>query len=74
VIFVPFMCLAAATSVGAIIGRADPPPVRRAWGAAVGGAMVVAIVGIFIYFYPIYTDQTISYNDWSSHMWFQSWI
>jgi dolichyl-phosphate-mannose--protein O-mannosyl transferase len=36
--------------------------------------MVVAIVGIFIYFYPIYTDQTISYTDWSSHMWFQSWI
>ena len=74
VIFVPFMCLAAAVSVGAIIGRADAPPVRRAWGAAVGGAMVVAIIGIFIYFYPIYTDQTISYNDWSSHMWFQSWI
>jgi dolichyl-phosphate-mannose--protein O-mannosyl transferase len=74
VAFVPFMCLAAAMSVGAIIGRADAPPVRRAWGAAVGGAMVVAIVGIFIYFYPIYTDQTISYNDWSSHMWFQSWI
>ena len=74
VLFVPFMCLAAATTVGAIIGRADAPPIRRAWGAAVGGAMVVAIVGIFIYFYPIYTDQTISYNDWSSHMWFQSWI
>ena len=74
VLCVPFMCLAAATTVGAIIGRADAPPVRRAWGAAVGGAMVVAIVGIFIYFYPIYTDQTISYNDWSSHMWFQSWI
>ena len=74
VLMVPFMCLAAATAVGAIIGRADAPPVRRAWGAAVGGAMVVAIVGIFIYFYPIYTDQTISYNDWSSHMWFQSWI
>ena len=74
VLMVPFMCMAAAVTVGAIIGRADAPPVRRAWGAAVGGALVVAIVGIFIYFYPIYTDQTISYNDWSSHMWFQSWI
>ena len=74
VLMVPYMCMAAAMTVGAIIGRADAPPVRRAWGAAVGGAMVVAIVGIFIYFYPIYTDQTISYNDWSSHMWFQSWI
>ena len=74
VLMVPYMCLAAAVTVCAIIGRADAPPVRRAWGAAVGGALVVAIVGIFIYFYPIYTDQTISYNDWSSHMWFQSWI
>jgi dolichyl-phosphate-mannose--protein O-mannosyl transferase len=74
VLMVPYMCLAATMTVGAIIGRADAPPVRRAWGAAVGGALVVAIVGIFIYFYPIYTDQTISYNDWSSHMWFQSWI
>jgi dolichyl-phosphate-mannose-protein mannosyltransferase len=60
--------------VGAVLGRADASAIRRSWGAATAGTIVVAIVALFMYFYPIYTGQTISYPDWSNHMWFQSWI
>ncbi|HEV2640989.1 MAG TPA: phospholipid carrier-dependent glycosyltransferase [Actinocrinis sp.] len=72
--FAPFMCLSATMVVGAILGRADASAIRRSWGAATAGTIVVAVVALFIYFYPIYTGQTISYTDWSNHMWFQSWI
>jgi dolichyl-phosphate-mannose-protein mannosyltransferase len=72
--FAPFMILGATMAIGAIIGRADAPPVRRTWGAAMAGILVVGIAVMFVYFYPIYTGQTISYNDWISHMWLPSWI
>jgi dolichyl-phosphate-mannose--protein O-mannosyl transferase len=68
------MILGATMAIGAIIGRADAPPVRRTWGAAMAGILVVGIAVMFVYFYPIYTGQTISYNDWISHMWLPSWI
>ena len=34
----------------------------------------VVCVGLFFYFYPIYTAQVIPYAQWSSRMWFPSWI
>jgi dolichyl-phosphate-mannose-protein mannosyltransferase len=74
VAFVPFMALSATMVVGAVLGRADASPIRRSWGAATAGTIVVAVVALFMYFYPIYTGQTISYSDWSNHMWFTSWI
>jgi dolichyl-phosphate-mannose-protein mannosyltransferase len=72
--FAPFIALSATMVVGAVLGRADASPIRRSWGAATAGTIVVAVVALFMYFYPIYTGQTISYSDWSNHMWFQSWI
>ena len=72
--FTPFIVLAATMALGAVLGRADAPGARRAWGACVTGAVVVGVVGLFGYFYPIYTGQTISYTDWLHHMWLPSWI
>ena len=74
VAFVPFMALSATMVVGGVLGRADASPIRRSWGAATAGTIVVAVVALFMYFYPIYTGQTISYSDWNNHMWFTSWI
>jgi dolichyl-phosphate-mannose--protein O-mannosyl transferase len=72
--FTPFMVLAATFAVGTLLGRADAPPTRRVWGAAVAGTLVVGVVALFAYFYPIYSGQTIPYSDWSNHMWLPSWI
>ena len=72
--FLPFMVLGATMAIGAILGRADASPTRRVWGAAVSGTLVIGVVALFAYFYPIYTGQTIPYTDWSNHMWLPSWI
>jgi dolichyl-phosphate-mannose--protein O-mannosyl transferase len=72
--FTPFMVLVATLAVGGILGRADGPPNRRVWGSAVAGTIVVGAVALFVYFYPIYSGQTIQYSDWSNHMWLPSWI
>ncbi len=72
--FLPFMVLGATMAIGAILGRADASPGRRVWGAAAAGTIVVGVVALFAYFYPIYTGQTIPYSDWANHMWLPSWI
>jgi hypothetical protein len=72
--FVPFVVLGATMAIGAIIDRADASPVRRASGAAVAGGVLIGVVVLFGYFYPIYTGETISYQDWLDHMWLPSWI
>jgi len=74
VAFVPFMCIAAAYLLGVIVGRADALEYRRVWGAVVAGAITVYILVMFIYFYPILSAQTITYNQWLDRMWWPSWI
>lgn len=38
------------------------------------GAMVLVIALNFIYFYPIFTGQIITYDAWFARMWWSSWI
>ncbi|GAA1972490.1 dolichyl-phosphate-mannose--protein mannosyltransferase [Kitasatospora viridis] len=74
VVLVPFLCLAVAQMLGAIVGPAGASVRRRAWGGGVAGALVLAIMGCFLYFLPLYTAQMIPMSDWQDHMWFTSWI
>lgn len=74
VVLVPFLCLAVAQLLGAILGPADAPVLRRRYGAAGAGAIVLAVVVCFAYFYPLYTAQVIPMPDWQDRMWFTSWI
>jgi hypothetical protein len=70
----PFMVLAAAYALGMMLGRPDAPRNRRQWGAIGAGAITVIILLTFVYFYPIYTAQTITYNQWDDRMWWPSWV
>ena len=47
---------------------------RRRWGLALAGGYVVLSVGLFAFFYPLYTAQVIPYPQWQLRMWFPSWI
>ncbi|WP_324650653.1 dolichyl-phosphate-mannose--protein mannosyltransferase [Georgenia sp. H159] len=38
------------------------------------GAVCVAAVAAFVYFWPVWTGATLPYEDWHSHMWLGSWI
>ncbi|MFF3067202.1 dolichyl-phosphate-mannose--protein mannosyltransferase [Kitasatospora sp. NPDC057936] len=74
VVLVPFLCLAVAQMLGAILGPAGSTPERRRIGAAAAGLIVLAIVGCFAFFYPLYTAEVIPLTSWQDRMWFTSWI
>jgi dolichyl-phosphate-mannose--protein O-mannosyl transferase len=74
VVFVPYLCLAVAMMLGALAGPPGATGRRRVRGAVAVGAVVLLIAWNFIYFFPIYTGQTIPYADWHARMWLDTWI
>ncbi|MFD5540000.1 dolichyl-phosphate-mannose--protein mannosyltransferase [Streptomyces sp. NPDC127079] len=74
VVFVPYLCLAVAMMIGALVGPPDATRHRRIRGAMTAGALVVLIAWNFVYFFPIYTGRTIPYTGWQSRMWLDTWI
>jgi dolichyl-phosphate-mannose-protein mannosyltransferase len=74
VAFVPFLVLAVVLCLGLVMGSATASPARRAVGAALAGAFVLAVLLNFAYLYPLLTAQPIPYPDWLSHMWYHGWI
>ncbi|NUK09632.1 phospholipid carrier-dependent glycosyltransferase [Streptomyces lunaelactis] len=74
VVFVPFLCLAVAMMIGAILGPPGSDERRRAIGAIGAGVLVLLIIWNFIYFYPLYTGTTIPLDDWRNRMWLDTWV
>ncbi|WP_078859887.1 phospholipid carrier-dependent glycosyltransferase [Streptomyces rubellomurinus] len=74
VVFVPFLVLAVTMLIGALIGPAGASRDRRIIGSAAAGLLVLMIVWNFLYFYPLFTGQTIPLDDWRARMWFNSWV
>ncbi|WTW95493.1 phospholipid carrier-dependent glycosyltransferase [Streptomycetaceae bacterium NBC_01309] len=74
VVFVPYIALAVAMMIGAILGPPGSSDRRKAWGAAGAVAVIALIAWNFLYFYPIYTGTTIPLSDWQDRMWWTTWI
>ncbi|MFD9465534.1 dolichyl-phosphate-mannose--protein mannosyltransferase [Streptomyces sp. NPDC060027] len=74
VVFVPYLSLAVAMMLGALLGPPGAAGKRRVRGAVVAGVLVLLIAWNFIYFFPIYTGQTIPNADWRARMWLDTWI
>ncbi|MBA2949822.1 dolichyl-phosphate-mannose--protein mannosyltransferase [Streptomyces himalayensis] len=74
VVFVPFLCLAVAMMIGAILGPPGSSERRRVVGAAASGVLVLLIAWNFIYFWPIYTGQAIPIDSWRARMWLDTWV
>lgn len=74
VVFVPYLCLAVAMMIGALLGPAGSSERRRALGAIGAGVLVLLIVWNFIYFWPIYTGQTLPMDSWRGRMWLDTWV
>ncbi|MFH8365985.1 dolichyl-phosphate-mannose--protein mannosyltransferase [Streptomyces sp. NPDC018031] len=74
VVFVPFLCLAVAMLVGAMLGPPGAGDTRRALGAVGAGTLVLLVLWNFIYFFPIYTGQAIPVDDWRGRIWLDTWI
>ncbi|MER5492132.1 phospholipid carrier-dependent glycosyltransferase [Streptomyces sp. NPDC002490] len=74
VVFVPFLCLAVAMLVGALLGPKGSSELRRTAGAAGAGVLVLLIAWNFIYFWPLYTGQMMPIASWRARMWLDTWI
>jgi dolichyl-phosphate-mannose--protein O-mannosyl transferase len=74
VAFVPFLVLAVVLCLGLLMGSATAGTARRAVGASLAGAFVLAVLLNFGYLYPLLTAQPIPYPSWLSHMWYHGWI
>jgi dolichyl-phosphate-mannose-protein mannosyltransferase len=74
VTFDPYLCIGIALCIGLIIGRAAAAPARRAMGAVISGAYLLAVLWNFWYMYPVLAAQVIPYTSWLSRMWYHGWI
>ncbi|MEU9077124.1 phospholipid carrier-dependent glycosyltransferase [Kitasatospora sp. NPDC048538] len=74
VVFVPFLVLAVTMLVGALIGPAGASRDRRIIGSTAAGLLVLLIMWNFLFFFPLFTGQTIPMQEWRQRMWFTSWI
>ncbi|WP_432135536.1 dolichyl-phosphate-mannose--protein mannosyltransferase [Streptomyces sp. bgisy154] len=74
VVFVPFLCLAVAMMIGAIVGAPGSSDTRRVAGATGAGVLVLLITWNFIFFWPLYTGTAIPIDDWRSRMWLDTWV
>jgi dolichyl-phosphate-mannose--protein O-mannosyl transferase len=74
VTFEPFLIMAITLCLGLIIGKTSAAPARRALGAVIAGAYLIAVLANFAYLYPILAAKVIPYSSWLSRMWFHSWI
>ena len=70
----PFLILAVTYGLGVVLGPASASQDRRFVGALAVGLYLVAVLLAFVYFYPIYTGQLLTWSQWHSRMWFDSWI
>ena len=70
IIIEPFMILAIVYCAKLLLDSDLKPLVSQ---TIVGGLFALVIL-CFIYFLPLYTGQTITYDQWKMRMWFNSWI
>ncbi len=74
VTIIPFTCAALALVLGRTLGPADASRWRRGWGAASVGVVLVAVIACFAYFWPIWTDELITNQQWQGRMWLDRWV
>lgn len=74
IVFLPFLCLAVAMLIGAIVGPPGSSDTRRVTGAVGAGVLVLLITWNFIYFWPLYTGTAIPIDQWRSRMWLDTWV
>jgi dolichyl-phosphate-mannose-protein mannosyltransferase len=72
--FEPFLILALVYCLGLVLGRGTDPLWRRRSGLYGVLLFLVGAVLLSAFFYPVWTAEIISYQDWRVRMWMPSWI
>jgi dolichyl-phosphate-mannose--protein O-mannosyl transferase len=73
VAFVPYVVLAVTYCLGLLLGPPGAPPRRRAWGAALAGTYVAAVLAVSAWFWPMWVGDVMSVERWETMMWWPSW-
>jgi dolichyl-phosphate-mannose--protein O-mannosyl transferase len=72
--FEPFLVLALVFCLGLVLGRRTDQLWRRRSGLYLVALFVVGAVLLSAFFYPVWTAEIITYQDWRYRMWMPSWI
>ncbi|WP_304502214.1 dolichyl-phosphate-mannose--protein mannosyltransferase [Brachybacterium sp. FME24] len=73
VVFEPWLILCLAYVLSLVIGSARADPERRLAGGLFAGSLLVLIVLVSAFFWPIWTGQVIDLDQWKFRMWLPSW-
>lgn len=74
VVFEPWMVLCLAWMFGLLIGPAAAGRERRLVGTALATALLVAIILVSAFFWPLWSGQVIDLEQWHHRMWLTSWV
>jgi dolichyl-phosphate-mannose--protein O-mannosyl transferase len=73
VVYVPFLVMALAMSLGTVLGPADAPAKRRRDGAIAVGVFLLLVVAAAWWMYPVWTGELMPYDQWRLRMWLPTW-
>lgn len=74
VVFAPFMVMALVYAIGLALGPRDASRDRRFAAGIVVTALVTLIVLVSAFFWPLWSGEQITYDQWRSHMWLPGWV
>lgn len=74
VAFAPYIVLACVFVLGLVLGKPHASAQRVMIGKGAVGAFTIITVGLFVFFWPIWTAQVIPYTHWQWRMWLPSWV
>ena len=74
VVLLPFLAMALAMTLGAMVGPPGGPSSRRRTGTLVAAAILLLVVALAWWFYPIWTGELIPYTHWTWRMWMPTWV
>ncbi|MEE2521645.1 phospholipid carrier-dependent glycosyltransferase [Pseudarthrobacter sp. J75] len=72
--FEPFLILALTYCIGLVLGGSDAPAWRRRSGLYLVAIYLAGVLLLSAFFYPVWTAEIISYQDWRLRIWMPSWI
>jgi dolichyl-phosphate-mannose-protein mannosyltransferase len=72
--FEPFLILGLTLAIGVLLGRASDPEVRRIAGLGLVGVFLGLCVVLSIFFWPVWTGETIPMWYLRAHWWLPSWV
>jgi dolichyl-phosphate-mannose--protein O-mannosyl transferase len=74
VVMVPFLVLALVFALRDLAGRREDPLYRRQAGERTVMVVLVAVVLVSAFFYPVWTGMNVPYDFWLIHNWMPTWV